>query len=81
MNFKELKLKIQIGEDGRTQFKLDIRNAVEEAFDVKVTAVNTHIRRGKMKRVGKFTGKKKNRKFAVVTLAQGENITFHEGVV
>lgn len=56
--------------------KVEIKQAVEKAFDVKVTKVNTNIVAGKTKRVGLKSGKRSNRKKAFVTLADGSNIDF-----
>ena len=56
--------------------KVEIKQAVEKAFDVKVTNVNTNIVAGKKKRVGLTSGKRSNRKKAFVTLAEGSNIDF-----
>lgn len=56
--------------------KVEIKQAVEKAFDVKVTNVNTNIVAGKVKRVGLSFGKRSNRKKAFVTLAEGSNIDF-----
>ena len=56
--------------------KVEIKQAVEKAFDVKVTNVNTNIVAGKVKRVGANFGKRSNRKKAFVTLAEGSNIDF-----
>ena len=44
--------------------KIAIKNAVEKLFDVKVTSVHTMVFRGKDKRVGKSTGRRKNWKKA-----------------
>jgi large subunit ribosomal protein L23 len=60
--------------------KIEIRKAVEEVFDVKVAKVRTSILRGKMKRVGKTFGKKRNWKKAFVTLQEGHSIDLFEGV-
>jgi len=56
--------------------KVEIKQAVEKAFDVKVTDVNTSVVAGKVKRVGAKYGKRSNRKKAYVTLAEGSNIDF-----
>jgi large subunit ribosomal protein L23 len=56
--------------------KIEIKQAVEMAFNVKVKNVNTVIAAGKIKRVGKQFGKRSNRKKAYVTLAEGSNIDF-----
>ncbi len=54
--------------------KTQIKQAVEEIFDVKVTSVNTLNRRGKTKRFGYVRGKRKDTKRAIVTLAEGDEI-------
>lgn len=54
--------------------KVQIRQAVEKAFDVKVTNVNTVNVRSKKKRVGRYEGKTKAYKKAIVTLAEGSKI-------
>lgn len=74
-------------ESGRYVFEVDpsatkiqIRQVVEEAFDVKVIGVNTMVMKGKRKRFGpRFTQGRKWKK-AIVTLAPGESITIFEGV-
>jgi large subunit ribosomal protein L23 len=63
-------------EVAREANKIEIKQAVEKAFNVKVAHVNTVLVAGKMKRVGRQTGKRSNRKKAYVTLAQGSNIDF-----
>ena len=60
--------------------KLQIKEAVEKAFDVHVLKVNTMVMPGKTKRVGRSVGKTPEWKKAVVTLAEGERIEFFEGV-
>ena len=60
--------------------KIEIKSAIESVFDVKVLKVNTHIRRGKIKRVMRVTGKRANRKYAIVSLKPGDSISFHEGL-
>ena len=54
--------------------KLEIKHAVEKIFDVDVVGVTTIVRRGKMKRFGRYLGKKPNSKRAVVTLKTGDSI-------
>lgn len=58
--------------------KLQIREAVEKLFDVKVASVNTLIQRGKVKRLGRKTHKRPNWKKAIVTLAEGSDIQFFD---
>ena len=60
--------------------KVDIRNAVEEVFHVKVTAVNTMRYECKLKRMGRTQGRRSDWKKAIVTLKPGDAIEFFEGV-
>ncbi len=59
--------------------KLDIANAVEKAFSVKVLEVRTVNVLGKKKRRGRLVGKRSDWKKAVVRLAQGDSIKYFEG--
>ena len=54
--------------------KIDVKNAVEGLFNVKVTDVSTMVVRGKHKRVGTSFGRKSNWKKAVVTLKEGTDL-------
>ena len=56
--------------------KIEIKQAVEKAFDVKVKNVNTSLVAGKVKRVGRQFGKRSNWKKAYVTLDEGSSIDF-----
>ncbi len=58
--------------------KIQIREAVESMFDVKVTDVNTLIQRGKVKRMGRRLAKRHNWKKAIVTLREGDDIQFFD---
>ncbi|HLV68852.1 MAG TPA: 50S ribosomal protein L23 [Polyangiaceae bacterium] len=58
--------------------KLQIRDAVETLFSVKVTDVNTLVQRGKMKRMGRALAKRRNWKKAIVTLRPGDDIQFFD---
>ena len=60
--------------------KVQIKEAVESLFDVKVLDVRTSRVRGKPKRVGRYTGYKPSWKKARVKLREGDNIEFFEGV-
>lgn len=71
------KLVFEVARDAN---KIEIRNAIEALFKVKVTGVHTMVQRGKEKRVGRFSGRRPSVKKAVVTLKAGENIEFFEGV-
>jgi len=60
--------------------KVDVRQAVEQIFKVKVLDVNTIRVMGKTKRMGRTEGKRSDYKKAIVKLAPGERIEFFEGV-
>jgi large subunit ribosomal protein L23 len=60
--------------------KLEIKRAVEEAFKVSVEAVNVLNVKGKVKRLGRNLGKRRDWKKAVITLKEGSTIEFFEGV-
>ena len=59
--------------------KVEIRQAVEKVFNVKVAEVRTANREGKWKRMGRFEGRRRGWKKAVVTLAPGHKIELVEG--
>ena len=54
--------------------KDEIKFAVEEAFKVSVKKVNTLNTKAKRRRVGRYAGKTKTYKKAIVTLAEGSSI-------
>jgi large subunit ribosomal protein L23 len=56
--------------------KLEIKHAVEQLFDVKVAAVSTANVKGKLKRTGRYFGKRNDWKKAYVTLADGADLNF-----
>jgi len=60
--------------------KIEIANAVEKQFGVKVKAVRTMHYAGKDRRVGKYVGRRASWKKAVVTLQAGDTIEIFEGV-
>jgi len=60
--------------------RVEIRHAVERIFNVRVVQVRTMQMKGKVKRMGRSLGKRRDWKKAVVTLAEGHNIEFFEGV-
>ena len=69
---EEASMRIQ---DGKYTFrvnkkatKIDIKNAVEKLFEVKVLDVNTITMRGKQRRVGVHQGKTSDWKKAIVTI-------------
>jgi large subunit ribosomal protein L23 len=59
--------------------KIEIRRAVEKRFNVKVEKVATANFLGKIKKMGRFSGRRPNFKKAVVTLKEGFKIEFFEG--
>jgi large subunit ribosomal protein L23 len=60
--------------------KAEIKDAVQNIFDVKVTAVNTLIVKGKTKRFRGRPGKRNDTKKAFVTLAEGQSIDVTTGI-
>lgn len=56
--------------------KIQIRQAVERIYGVKVSSVHTQRVRGKIKRLRYSSGKRSNWKKAIVTLAEGSEIDF-----
>jgi large subunit ribosomal protein L23 len=56
--------------------KVQIRDAVEKLFNVKVQDVNTLVMRGKDRRMGRGYAKLQNWKKAMVTLKEGSTIDF-----
>jgi large subunit ribosomal protein L23 len=59
--------------------KIEIQQAIESLFKVKVTKVRTTRQLGKVRRVGKHLGRRPDWKKAYVTLAEGNRIDFFEG--
>lgn len=64
----------------RKATKPEIKAAVEALFGVKVTAINTLNRKGKVKRFRGVIGRQSDVKKAVVTLAEGESIDVTTGL-
>ncbi len=61
--------------------KVEIKKAVEQLFKVKVEAVRTQNKLGKVRRVGRSSGKTKDWKKAFVKLKEGEKmIEYFEAV-
>lgn len=56
--------------------KTEIKQAVEEMFDVKVESVTTMNVKGKSKRTGRIMGKRSDWKKAYVTLVEGADLNF-----
>lgn len=64
----------------RDASKPEIKRAVEKLFGVKVTAVNTQLRKGKVKRFRGHFGRQSDVKKAFVTLAEGQSIDVTTGL-
>ncbi len=64
----------------RSASKPEIKAAVEALFSVKVTAVNTLVRKGKVKRFRGKIGRQSDVKKAIVTLAEGQSIDIATGL-
>ena len=64
----------------RKASKPEIKAAVEALFSVKVTAVNTLVRKGKVKRFRGTVGRQSDVKRAIVTLADGQSIDVATGL-
>ncbi|HXI12996.1 MAG TPA: 50S ribosomal protein L23 [Thermoanaerobaculia bacterium] len=61
--------------------KVEVKKAVEELFSVKVAEVRIFNIRGKMKRMGRYEGKRRDWRKAYVRLREGEQAPdFFEGV-
>jgi large subunit ribosomal protein L23 len=59
--------------------RIEIKQAIESAFKVRVAKIQTMQVTGKVKRRGRFVGKRRDWKKAIVTLMPGERIDFFEG--
>ena len=64
----------------RAANKIEIKRAVEDRFKVRVTAVNTMNYSGKLKRQGRFEGRRAAWKKAIVSLHEGDTIEIVEGL-
>ena len=69
-------LVFQVAKDAN---KIDVRRAVETLFGSKVASVRTSIAHGKMKRQGRYVGRRPDWKKAIVTLKKGQTIEYFEG--
>lgn len=74
-------------ENGRYTFfvhphanRVQIKEAVQQVFDVDVVKINLINVRGKVKRMGRYEGREKDRKKAIVTLKPGQRIQQLEGL-
>ena len=59
--------------------KLEIKQAIEDIFDVRVESVRTMRMQGKIKRMGRFEGRRPNWKKAIVKLTDGDVIDLFSG--
>jgi large subunit ribosomal protein L23 len=64
----------------RDASKPEIKAAVEKLFGVKVKAVNTHVRKGKLKSFRNIRARLSDVKRAVVTLEEGHSIDVTTGL-
>lgn len=76
---KELNNQVTLKVDKRAN-RVEIKKAVETAFNTKVKQVRTVQVKGKVKQRGRIIGKRKDWKKAIVTLMPGQRIDFFEGV-
>ena len=60
--------------------KIEIKNAVQSLFDVRVEGVRTAVYRGKWRRMGRSEGRRASFKKAIVKLAEGDAIDVYEGI-
>ena len=79
MGLQEAHNQIVVKVDPRAN-KIEIKKAVEDLFDVKVEKVRTVNVHGKKKRIGRHFGQTSDWKKAIVSLAEGENIEFFQGI-
>jgi large subunit ribosomal protein L23 len=73
----ENKVLVEVDQDANKQ---EIKQAIEEIFKVKVEKISTVTLKGKIKRFGRYSGKRPDRKKAIITLKKGEKLDFIEGV-
>ena len=76
---KELNNQLTFEVDRRAN-RIEIKQAIESIFNVRVAAVKTMQVTGKTKQRGRITGKRRDWKKAIVKLMPGERIDFFEGV-
>lgn len=60
--------------------RIEVKQAVESILKVKVKRVHVMNVAGKVKRLGRFVGKRPDWKKAIVTLKEGEKLEMYEGV-
>jgi len=76
---KELNNQLSFEVDRRAN-RIEIKQAIESIFNVRVAAVKTMQIKGKTKQRGRIIGKRRDWKKAIVKLFPGERIDFFEGV-
>tara|TARA_B100000614_G_scaffold254464_1_gene269859 strand:- start:1227 stop:1514 length:288 start_codon:yes stop_codon:yes gene_type:complete len=76
---KELHNQITFKVDKRAN-RVEIKDAIEKAFNTQVKQVRTVQVKGKVKQRGRIVGKRNDWKKAIVTLMPGQRIDFFEGV-
>ncbi len=64
----------------KTANKIEIARAIEQLFKVTVLEVRTVRVRGKVRRLGRFQGRRPDWKKAIATLKAGDSIELYEGV-
>lgn len=62
----------------RNANKIEIQKAIEKIFNVHVLKVNTLNQHGKVKRMGRYIGKRADWKKAIVKLKEGDKIAEFE---
>jgi len=67
-------------EVARDANKIEIRHAIETIFSVKVEQVRTMQMRGKVKRQGRYQGKRSDWKKAIITLRPEQKIELFEQI-
>ncbi len=76
LNAEENTYVFRVGDDAN---KVQIKEAVEQVFGVRVSRVRTARMPGKPKRFGRHRGRTSAWKKAFITLAEGDTLNFYEG--
>jgi large subunit ribosomal protein L23 len=76
---KELNNQLTFEVDRRAN-RIEIKQAIEKVFNVRVSDVKTMQVTGKIKQRGRIIGKRRDWKKAIVKLMPGERIDFFDGV-
>ncbi len=67
-------------EVGRDANKIEIKRAIESIFSVKVDTVRTQTVHGKVRRTGRYSGRRNDWKKAIVTLQPDQKIELFEQI-